>query len=332
MGNKVSIIIPVYNVEKYLKKCISSVQNQIYKNLEIILVDDGSKDNSATICDDFAKRDNRVKVIHKANGGVSSARNAGLDVACGEYVMFVDADDWISEDLCEKILSQNNDADLVIGGYTVMNKNGKQKYLLANKEMNFPKDFGIEFDELFKNNYINAPFSKVYKSHLINGQRFDTTIALGEDFLFNLKYISKCKRIATVNTSGYFYNCLNENAATKKFRDSDVQQIYYLYLQGKQFLHEFCPQKENSLEIKKRFCLNGINIIQLICYSNKSSFEKKKLAMKLLCNDDFVEVCREKYSLPFKYDLPRKLSCKKSWYGLQVFFGFKKKIGCMRGR
>ena len=98
---KISVIVPVYNVEKYLDNCINSIVNQTYDNLEILLVDDGSKDNSGSLCDEWALRDNRIKVIHKQNGGASSARNAGLDAATGEYIGFVDADDYIDIDMYE---------------------------------------------------------------------------------------------------------------------------------------------------------------------------------------------------------------------------------------
>ena len=101
----ISVIVPIYDVESYLPKCVESVLRQTYTNLEIILVDDGSPDNSGKICDDFAARDPRVRVIHKENGGLSSARNAGLDAAHGEYITFLDSDDWIAEDAYEHLLS-----------------------------------------------------------------------------------------------------------------------------------------------------------------------------------------------------------------------------------
>lgn len=106
----ISVIVPVYNVEKYLPKCLESIINQTYKNLEIILVDDGSTDNSAKICNEYAKNDNRIKVYYKANGGQGSARNYGMKIAKGEFVTFIDSDDYIAEDLCEyllKFLKQN---------------------------------------------------------------------------------------------------------------------------------------------------------------------------------------------------------------------------------
>lgn len=113
--NKVSIILPIYNVEKYLEKCVNSVINQTYQNIEIILVDDGSKDSSGRICDELVESDNRIKVIHKKNGGLASARNAGYEVATGEYLMYIDSDDVIKNDIAEKCVSamEKNDQMLL---------------------------------------------------------------------------------------------------------------------------------------------------------------------------------------------------------------------------
>ncbi|CUX34408.1 glycosyltransferase family 2 protein [Clostridium sp. C105KSO13] len=113
----ISIIIPVFNVKKYLPECLESVVSQTYSNLEIVLVDDGSDDGSETICDDFSSKDNRIRVIHKKNGGLSDARNAGVSEARGEWIFFVDADDYIARDACEKLIftAMNTSADIVIG-------------------------------------------------------------------------------------------------------------------------------------------------------------------------------------------------------------------------
>ena len=109
--DKISVVVPVYNVEKYLRKCIDSIINQTYKNLEIILVDDGSPDKCGEICDEYAKKDNRVKVIHKKNAGVSSARNDGIDNATGEYIIFVDSDDWLEDNAIEIMVDKLNEYD-----------------------------------------------------------------------------------------------------------------------------------------------------------------------------------------------------------------------------
>lgn len=123
----ISTIIPVYNVDNYLPKCVDSIINQTYKNLEIILVDDGSLDRCPDICDEYAKKDKRIIVIHKKNGGLSDARNAGLEIAKGEYISFIDSDDYINEHMYEDMLSaiENVDADLCICGYDRVNDDGE---------------------------------------------------------------------------------------------------------------------------------------------------------------------------------------------------------------
>ena len=115
----ISVIVPVYNVERYLRQCIESITNQSYKNLQIILIDDGSKDNSGKICDEYAEKDKRVEVIHKENTGVSAARNTGLDNAKGEWITFVDADDWVEKNFCEILIKKatENESDCIACGY-----------------------------------------------------------------------------------------------------------------------------------------------------------------------------------------------------------------------
>ena len=120
MDEKISIISPVYNVEDYLKDCVESILNQTYKNIELILIDDGSTDNSGKICDEYASKDNRVKIVHKKNGGLSSARNAGLDIATGDYIFFVDSDDFLYKNsVIEKIIKATNGGtkDLILLPY-----------------------------------------------------------------------------------------------------------------------------------------------------------------------------------------------------------------------
>ena len=122
MKGKISVIVPVYKAESYLDRCVESIVNQTYKNLEIILVDDGSPDNSPKMCDDWAKKDERIKVIHKKNGGVSSARNAGINEATGEFVQFVDSDDYIDLSFCEQLVTPfEGGVDLVVSGFTITN-------------------------------------------------------------------------------------------------------------------------------------------------------------------------------------------------------------------
>ena len=125
-NEKISVVIPVYKVEKYLRECVDSVRNQTYENLEIILVDDGSPDNCGKMCEELAKEDKRIKVIHKVNGGLSDARNVGIDIATGKFIMFVDSDDMMELTACEKLVAEikQKNAQMVIGNYIYVNDDG----------------------------------------------------------------------------------------------------------------------------------------------------------------------------------------------------------------
>lgn len=171
----ISVIVPVYNVEKYLPKCVDSILNQTYRNLEVILVDDGTKDASDAICDDYARKDPRVKVIHKVNGGLSSARNAGIDIARGEYLGFVDSDDWIEPETYESLLklARKYDVKLVCGGrYNVNDATGERTAGICP-----PAEEVISGQELVKriflwDNIDSAAWDKLYHRSLFRQIRY----------------------------------------------------------------------------------------------------------------------------------------------------------------
>lgn len=322
----ISIIIPVYNSEKFLYKCVNSIQNQTFQNWELILVDDGSSDSSGKICNVFAQHNQKIRVIHKENGGVSAARNAGLDVAIGEYVMFVDSDDWIEPQLCQSLMEGIGQSDIVIGGYTALLAKGQVKHVAKKNKIRFPEEFPVIFAQLYKNNLLNVPISKLYKRNLIGTQRFDENIRLGEDFLFNLEYLPKCKYISIVSLPGYVYNVLNENSATKKFRKGDFSQIVYLYKMGKKFAKQYDFWEKTCIPMKKRFFFNGIDLLQLLFYSDYKHDEKELLATEFLSNPDYKEVCNADFQLPLKYGIPRNLCKKNNFMGLALFFRIKQNL------
>lgn len=327
----ISIIVPIYNNEKYLPKCIESIQNQIFQDWELLLVDDGSSDSSGVICDSFAKENHRIKVIHKENGGVSSARNCGLDHASGDYIMFVDSDDWIEPDLCQKLLDGIQEADLAIGGYTVISNAGKVRYgVHENKKVEISSELRRVFNPLCEQNLFNTPWSKLYCRTIIAEQRFDEKIRLGEDLLFNLNYLDKCKNIFVVSTMGYMYNLLNENSATKKLRDDDFSQIVYLYRKERCFEEKNHCRKYSHGILEKQLCLKGINLLQLLFYSNINQSEKMINADKMVSNLEFQYACEGEYAFPLKYTIPQKLCRKKSRIGLMIFFLLKKIVGMLK--
>lgn len=204
----ISVIIPVYNVENYLKKCLESIINQTYKNLEIILINDGSTDNSGKICDEYAGKDNRIKVIHKPNGGLSDARNAGLEIAKGEYIGFVDSDDYIAEDMYEFLynLAVDNDLDVAMCASFDVYENGTVKT---------PKDFKTIFinkkEEIIKNLFANqagglaiSVCNKLFKKKVIKNCKF-TVGKTSEDVFFVLKWIENTDKFCRTSDVKYYY-------------------------------------------------------------------------------------------------------------------------------
>lgn len=206
MEELISIIIPVYNVEKYLKKCLDSVLEQTYKNLEIILVDDGSTDNSKTICDEYEKKDKRIKLIHKENGGLSDARNAGINIAKGEYITFVDSDDYISKDYVEymyKMIKENN-VKLSICGIKAVWKNTK----LNNEEIH-TKYMKLTAKETFGNLLFSeeieiSAYAKLYHKDLFKEIRFPKG-KVYEDTAIIYKIIDLAKNVAYGDKKCYYY-------------------------------------------------------------------------------------------------------------------------------
>lgn len=195
----ISIIVPVYNAEKYLHRCVDSVLGQSYTNFELLLIDDGSPDNSGVICDEYAAKDSRVRVFHKENGGVSSARNLGLDNARGEWVTFIDSDDWIEIDYFTN-LTFRLDADFIVG--SISSTDGKS--WIMKDCICSPKSF---VEEYIDTPMIRAPWGSLLRLDIIvdNNIRFDPLIRYGEDAIFNMEYLSFCRTLRLLNFQGYNY-------------------------------------------------------------------------------------------------------------------------------
>lgn len=213
----ISVIVPVYNTEKYLDRCVESIVNQTFKNLEIILVDDGSPDSSAVICDEWAKRDDRIKVIHKENGGVSSARNAALDIAAGDYIAFVDSDDYVELNMYETLLSLalKYNADISRCSYRYEYNDNlplneaaadcsevSKRVITAREYMSNWHQVGLSY---------SVCWNKLYKRELINDVRFNSEYKIGEDHLFNYDAVQKAKKIAELPLPFYIYFQNNES-------------------------------------------------------------------------------------------------------------------------
>lgn len=242
--NKISIIIPVYNIGEYLERCLESVINQTYNNLEIILVDDGSSDNSGIICDAYVEKDNRITVIHKENGGVSSARNVGLDIASGDYIGFVDGDDVVENDMYEKLLRNalENDAEMSVCQIDTISTDGVLEPLYKHESGELKKEYVIEnyfFDEFVKS-IMYSQCNKIYKRECISELRYKP-YKYGEDILFVFESLGKVKTIFFDEYVGYHYIHRVDSAMTKAF---SVKR--YDYIMAARELVDICKREYNK--------------------------------------------------------------------------------------
>lgn len=222
---EISVIVPVYNAEKYLSCCINSILAQSFTNFELLLIDDGSTDKSSEICDDYAAKDQRIKVFHKKNGGVSSARNVGLDHATGKWITFIDSDDRIYEDIFN-LISSSYDEDLVIFNYDIYHNGTIQ----CGK--NIPSSYNSYpiktlLDKYLSIELLRTPWSKFFKRDLINTLRFDNKIKIGEDTLFILQYLRKCGCFFVSEQKYYLWSKEN-TPLTDKYKLSVEQAVYIM--------------------------------------------------------------------------------------------------------
>ena len=240
---KVSVIVPVYNVEKYLKRCIESVLNQSYDNIELILVDDGSTDTSGAMCDYYRDTDSRVKVIHKENGGVSSARNVALDIAIGDYLMFLDSDDALDLDAIEYCVQSTENAkwDIVLYGFHMYSESAGSVFFQKNtvyqkEEISTKEQLNQHFSEYYRKGYLNFITDKIIRSSIVKNHKIQFNGAFdigGEDGLFMLDVASYLSCIKVTSRAFYQYYRRANESITQIFRPEKFDRYYdrvkYLY-------------------------------------------------------------------------------------------------------
>lgn len=232
----ISIIVPVYNCIGSLERCIGSIQNQTLTDWELLLVDDGSTDGSGSLCDEFAFSDNRIRVLHKQNGGVSSARNSGLDLALGEYVMFCDSDDTVAPDWCEKLLAAQIKFPRRL---PICNYYRKTADAITINYNDLCHTVGecippIDMFYLYRLQLIGTPWNKLYRREILlsKGIRFPEDLSLGEDLLFNLAYIAEVSDgFVFVNETLYNYTFESCDSLSVSYYD-DLVGIYHRLFAG----------------------------------------------------------------------------------------------------
>lgn len=317
---KFSIIVPCYKVEQYLPKCVESLCNQTLRDIEIILVDDGSPDNSGAICDEYAAKDSRIHVIHKKNGGVSAARNDGLKIAQGEYVLFCDSDDWMDEDALENLYEAGvkNHAEVVIGDVSQV---FDEKIVPVHF---YDKDFVTSdkkyIDELIKTNFCKkycpnpyngkpafgygGPWNKAVKRNFLiqNGIEFDVRVkGIFDDILYTAYILANAKTVAYIQKNVYNYRILN-NSITHSFKSNllDINNAIF------NSWNEFLTIYGTSGQFNEAYAANVIRRLKstlglyYFCSKNPKSLKEQFNELKHL-------IAQEPYSTAIKTANPSKL-------------------------
>lgn len=257
----ISVIVPVYNVEQYLSDCIRSILCQTYKDFELILVDDGSPDRSGEICDRYAEQDARIRVIHQPNGGVSRARNVGLDHARGEWVCFIDADDLVLKHYLEAFdMSRHSDSDLIVQGMLGLSRGRYGKLRKFDDKQELSEDDYLNFAFL---NFC-GPMCKLFRMDKIRRAkiRFPEGLPYGEDSIFFYSYLNSCSRISTVKEQMYVYRRDNPHSASHKIHDPSLLMDYL-----EQSLHYLHKLYEGKNRVSPYPSPGGINIVKSIIYN-----------------------------------------------------------------
>ena len=297
MGDKdslISIIVPVYNVEKYLTCCIESVLAQTYKNWELILIDDGSEDSSGVICDEYSRKDKRIKTIHKSNEGVSISRNIGVKEASGEYIVFLDSDDYLDVDtlkiLLENILNYNADGSFGAIKY-VNEKNEKMvEYILPESKIEGSEKFNSLFQDLYNNYCFHAVWGKLFKKNIIIDNKicFEENFSILEDGMFVSDYLSFSNNFVVSSKAFYNYRQFESDSLMKKFNRNAMDALSRKYEKDAFFRAKF--NKDNELFYARKIFVYIYNyILQIYIRSNYSYHEQEELLREYLSKQVVTE-------------------------------------------
>lgn len=291
----ISIIVPVYKVEEYLDRCVESLVNQTYTNLEIILVDDGSPDNSGKLCDEWALKDKRIKVIHKENSGVSSARNIGIDNAKGEYIGFVDSDDYVSSKMYEFLInSYDKDTDYVCCDFTRDGTFDENNII----------DSNCNIYELIKYIYPwhGGVWTGLYKKEILNQLRFDKDYYFGEDLIFLISYLIKCNYIKRINNKLYYYY-ENINSVTKQKEYNKLMTNEYNYYLSIKKSYKILENKFNDKYIGN-YINYMLSVFKIFKFNNNFKYFKKEVIIELEKYESYFTNSQKMLFIFIKYKFP----------------------------
>lgn len=287
---KISFVVPTYNSGSTIKRCIESISRQNTDMLyEIIVIDDGSTDDTRKIVSNLSLLDNCIKYYYQTNCGVSAARNKGIDLACGDFVMFVDSDDELKCDYLEALFSNISNDELIVGGIELHQDNG-------NKNITYQGNYSVietieEYGDKFSTLLLNGPCGKIFSLNIIKSFNicFDTTISLGEDTLFVFEYLKHCDYVEFVDYAGYIYYQLGTTSLMTKYRDD----AYYLAKNVYERLIYICYEICGFLPLNFKNVYKNVLMVYIrkLIFSNKYDKKTLKEVINDYVNDNIVITC-----------------------------------------
>lgn len=322
MDKLISVIVPIYKVEDYLRECIESLLNQTYKNLEIILVDDGSPDRCGEICEEYKAKDERIVVIHKENGGLSDARNAGMKVMTGDYLVFVDSDDYMSPDGIEclaKLLEERN-ADMVIGGVWRVSEQGEKlgKEVMQNCDIT-----EMDTEEALKDFFVQgcSSWGRIYKREIHEGIEFPKG-EINEDEAIVVQVTERCKKVVRTSTPIYCYRLRGESITTTDFHEKKL--VWNKHCMDN---YEYIKRKYPEIEpyARKRYTDSLVWLTLMMIQSSDNYEAEIKDYIKKLRKHIWFYLMRRDVSLSYKIRGAFICICKGAYRGI-----VKIKCNCRR--
>lgn len=306
----ISIIIPVYNVSAYLRQCLESVINQTYPHLEIIVVNDGSTDNSLRICEEYALKDNRIRFINQENKGLSGARNTGIDDATGDYILFIDSDDWIHLDTCQLLIDnvEKTNTDVVLFSYIKEFSNYSEEKFILDGDLIFNEQesgkihrriIGLYEEELAHPENADTmvtAWGKLYKTEIIKNNKIyftDCKLIGTEDMLFNTYCFKYVQSISNLHRCLYHYRKNNQNSLTSVYKTNLYSQWHTLYATVGVFLEKEQLDFQFQRALKNRISLGIIGLGLNELYANTSLYAKYISLKKILTDKRYREAVKE---------------------------------------
>lgn len=279
----ISVIVPVYNVEKYLSKCIESLQNQTYKNLEIILVDDGATDDSGKICDEYAKKDNRIKVIHKKNGGLSDARNVGINSANGNYIQFIDSDDYIDLDMIELLYNnvKKYNADISMCSHYILTE--EECTAEGTNELSVYSRVEVLKEILLDEKVRSYAWNKLFAKKLFDEIRFPKGKVF-EDILTIPKLFEKAEKVVLDDVSKYYYR-----QRKGSILHVQTKELRLCYINSALEIMNFIKEKEPSLD---RYCAYNVAHITIKTFNDIGLFDMDYMLEENIVNNLYEQTCK----------------------------------------